>query len=307
MKCLVLALALLASSSASAQTFLFAGHLDDGGAPASGSFTVDLAIVDDDGVIWSEQQSGVVVIDGNFAIDVGAAEPIDITVQRSHRLRITIEGDELPLAPLPFVDLARQVDTAEETGLASSAARIGGVTEDEAVTFARLTEPGQSVIPFTAITPVPAGVADGDDGADLSVDSTLTLSARTLSFNKVTGAKLAAGAVNSGRIADGAIGSVNVVDGAVTSQKVKNGSLTRADLAGDVEAAAVATIPVFLVTATNCKVSAGSLMTTATCQTPDCDLGGGLPGEEDCDTPGSCLIGSLVTCNNTPMGSLVQQ
>ncbi len=190
---------LLVSTSASAQTFLFSGHLDDGDQPANGSFTVGLAIKDGDTVLWDEEQPSVVVVDGNFAIDVGAVEPLDVAPPATARLVVTIDGDELPPAPLGRLAVAFNVGVAAEVSNASDADVVGDVTIDEALRVGDLASGGVAY-PFAAITGVPADLADGDNGQDLTLaaNSGLTLQSRTLSLGTtILGSKLAPGSISN--------------------------------------------------------------------------------------------------------------
>lgn len=298
--------ALLTSSTASAQTFLISGQLDDGDAPANGSFVVDLAIVDGDVELWSEQQTGVVVVDGVFAIDVGAVEPITIDFGVGAALAITIDGDALPPLRLARLQRTAVAQRAAEADHAPNAEHAGAVTEANAATRARLATVGGVSVPFTSITGLPANVVDGDSGLDLAVpvagNPGVTLTNRTLALDTIDGAKLGVGSVQSGRLGGNAVSGNKIVDGAITGAKVQDGTLVGTNLAVDVTADKVATRAIFEVTVTNCAgLPAGALELTSSCAPPSCGVGN--IQNEGCNS--TVCQPSRVICANRPIGFVV--
>lgn len=303
-------LATLTASAASANTFLLTGALDDGAAPANGLFTFQLAIVGaNDAVLWQEQQDNVVVADGVFAIDVGAATALPASVPAPARLRVTIDDDELPAFPLTSLVQADRVSLADQANTSPTATRIGDVTAAAAVRTSALAAAGGPTAPFSAVSGLPAGVADGDQGTDVtSAGAGLTLGDRTLSVvTPTTADRFATGAIAGNRFGTGVITDTKVANNAVTGARV-GADLTRADLTAVVGEAQIAGRAIFSATATGCD-GAPFLSTGATCATTACTAtslmtGLPVPGHLSCDAS-NCGQFNPTTCNNTRLGVLV--
>jgi len=301
-------LATLTASAAGANTFLLTGALDDGAAPANGLFTFELAIVGaNDAVLWQEQQNNVVVADGVFAIDVGAATALPASVPAPARLRVTIDDDELPAFSLTSLVQADKVSLADQANTSPTAARIGTVVAAAAVRTSALAAAGGPTAPFTAVTGLPAGVADGDQGTDVTAAAAgLTLGDRTLSVvTPTTADRFATGAIAGNRFGAGAITDAKVANNAVTGAKV-GADLSRADLATDVGEAQVAGRAIFRATAVGCD-QAPFLSTSSTCAPRTCPItlpnGIIVNGRVGCDGTGCSQFGP--TCNNSRLGVLV--
>jgi hypothetical protein len=291
---------LMASGPSWAQSFLLTGDLDDGTAPADGLFTFDLAIedvADPPRVRWRESQPNVVVVDGAFAVEVGANEPLAGAFDARSVLRVTIDGDVLE--PLPLATLVRvaRAAVAEVAETAPTASRLGSLTADQAVRRSALATPGGARIPWTAVT-VPIGVADGDDATEVvAAGQGLSFSDRHLRVVAVSGDRFQAGAVSGSAFLDGSIDESRVADGAVTGATVSSSSLRRADLVEDVGERQVNGTPVYQVTAAGC-IETG-LSARATCGARTC-----AGGFMRCDNR-SCDEGNPATCPNEYLGLLV--
>lgn len=301
----LVALFALAAAPGQAQTFLLSGHLDDGddaGAPANGSFTVGLALRDGVTELWSEEQTGVIVIDGFFAIDVGAVSPIDITAPATAVLDIVVDGDALPPMPVSRLVSAARASRATRASTANSADLVGTVTAANAVTRARLAQSGGLTLPFSALTGLPAGVADGDTGRefDLAAGSGLAIANRTLSLGSVPGTKLGLGAVTRALL-PATLGSTQIQDGAVTGAKVASGTITGSQVSG-ITAAQVLSSSIFTVIAPGCVDALGALSATATCQRrlDACPAG----QFTDCD--GNGCSGGFNVCSNSLVGQVLR-
>ncbi len=279
-------LALLLSTSAAAQTFPFAGALDDGDRPADGLFTFELSLLGPaDVVLWSEEQVNVVVADGVFAIDVGANTPLPPTIVGTARLAVTIDGDALPPVPLARMVAANRVARATASTTASTTSLLGGRSAADVVTRESLIAVGGQPVAFANITGVPASVLDGDQGTDVTATSVdFAISARTLSLATVNGSRLAQSAVNG---MSGTLNSGQVADGAVTGAKVADGSLGRAQLEADLTAREVKTANVFLVPA-GCEFP-GRFTTASSCLRRSCTTPSNQPGLLTCNAS-SCEV-----------------
>jgi hypothetical protein len=301
-------LATLTASAAHANTFLLTGALDDGAAPANGLFTFELAMVGaDDAVLWAEQQDNVVVVDGVFAIDVGAAIPLPAGVPAPARLRVSIEGDELPAFLLTSLVQADRVSVADQAATSPTATQMGTVTAANAVRTSALATAGGPTAPFAAVSGLPAGVADGDQGTDVtSAGAGLTLGDRTLSVVTPTAAdRFAAGAIAGTRFGTGAITDAKVATNAVTGAKV-GADLSRADLSAVVGEAKVAGKAIFSATAAGCD-GTPFLSTRSSCDTRTCPFtlpnGIEINGRVGCDGTGCGQFAT--TCVNSRLGVLV--
>jgi hypothetical protein len=299
----------LAGTSARAGTFLLTGGLDDGGVPASGVLSFELALIDDaDVVLWQEQQENVVVVAGVFAVDVGAAQPLPPGLPATARLRVTIEGDALPAFPLTRLGLVDRASTADRSSIVRTAGRVAGVTAGEVVRVSDVAVGGGPTAPFAAVTGLPDGVANGDDGTDVQAAvAGLSLVGRELSVaSSISGDRFAAGVISGGRFVNDTVPTQRVAAGAVTGVKVA-GDLTRTNLAGDIGEAQVAGRSVF----TNAAGCAGGGITTAsTCAAESCLTGAivnGLPviGRRPCDGSDACSNANPTTCSNARVGRLV--
>lgn len=306
--CLVVGLA----RPAHADTFLFTGALLDGDAPADGLFTFELAIfgrVEPTTLLWSEVQQNVVVVDGVFAIDVGAIDPVPASLDDRGFLEVTIDGDVLERLPLLSVVRVEEANVAQSSdAIAPTADSVGGVGPDEAVRRSVLAAPGGPGFPFSAITGLPAGVADGDDGVDVTTAGQgLTLGSRRLSVVVgINGDRFQSGAIAGGRFAAGAITDGKVANNAVTGAKV-GGDLTRADLAAAAGEAQVAGRVLFNATADGCDEQGFTV--NPTCPARTCTATSpisGLPvqGRFSCDGT-NCAQLNPTTCTNTRIGLLV--
>ena len=276
MKNIIVILVLIAAFAAPivhAQTFAFAGHLDDGDRPADGLFTFELSLLNDaDVVLWSEQQDNVIVAAGVFALEVGASTPLPASLPGRARLAIVVDDDALapmPLAQLLSVTRAVRATTATS---ATSATSVGGVTAAAAATREALSAAGGPPVAFGNVTGVPATVLDGDSGVDVtSTSADLSISARTLNIATVAGTRLATGAVDGAGTGAGSTTSAVVADGAVTGAKIADGTLTRSRISGALGVRELKTAEVFIIDPA-CN-QAGELTTTKTCSGRGCDRG----------------------------------
>ena len=281
---------LLAASPVAAQSFLLAGHLDDGDAPASGSFAVSLALTDGADTLWTEEQTGVIVVDGVFAIDVGAAEPLPLSVPGRARLTVVIDGDALPPMPLSRLLRADRAVRADLADAADSADVVAGVDAAGAVTVSGLLLAGEAPVPFSALTGVPAGVADGDQGTDVTpaVGSGISLTSRTLAIQSVNGSRFATGALAGSSLASSSITGAEIANGAVTGAKIADGTMPPNRLTGRFTEREVKGRVVFRVTEETCVEPIGTLTTQSTCAPTDL----------------SCF--PFTVCQNAALGVLVE-
>jgi hypothetical protein len=290
--------ALAASSSAMAQTFPFAGVLETSDGLVDGLVSVELSIVDAEGAsLWTETQPAVVVVDGVFAVDVGAVAALPASVPASSQLALTIDDDVLPPIPLARLVRANGASTADTASTAATTNTLAGFGAAEVATRAALEAAGGPPVSFSNLSGVAASVLDGDQGTEVTGTSAdFSVSARTLNIATVNGSRLAASSIGGANVT---VGSDQVADNAVTGAKVSDGALRRAQLAEDVTAREVKTVPVFLQSA-----GCGSGFTTSsTCIPPSCGGGNqvGCNGT-GCSSPSPLLVRQ---CFNSRVGELV--
>jgi hypothetical protein len=308
-----LALILVSSSSALAQTFLLTGTLDEDGEPASGVFTLTLSILDDeDDVVWTEELSGVVVVDGNYAVDVGALEPLPLTVPAGAQMQVTVDGDALEPFPLGSLVRVSRAARAGQVASAPTADLLAGAAAGAVLTRTALATPGQAVVPFSALSGVPADIADGDQGTVISGAGV------GLTFSEQ--GQLAVGDVPGDRFADDALSGDAFAGNSIPVDRIQNASISGAKVGGDLNrlsfqpapnslrlaAAKVAGTSLFLQPHAGCALEPGSLVTAATCTTVSCTTGDPpfqLVRRRSC--AGVCGQTSSSTCTNTPVGTLV--
>ncbi len=138
------------SLAAGPRLMTYQGMLTDEGAPVTGAVTLTFAIYDDEtggSLIWSEAVPGVDVVDGLFTVVLGneGGNPLlDDTFAGESWLDITVDGNTIPerqqVTPAPQAIYAETAETAVEADAA----------------------------PWTGLTGVPSGFADGVDDDSLS-------------------------------------------------------------------------------------------------------------------------------------------
>jgi len=280
-KPIIMLLAALLSATASAQTFPFAGALDDGDRVADGLFTFELALLGPDAsVLWTEEQANVVVVDGVFALDVGASTPLPATIPGRARLAITVDGDALPPVPLARLLSVTRAAVAATAETSASTNRLADRAPDEVATREALANGGGPPLAFANITGLASTVADGDQGTDVTSTSTdFAISGPALSIATVNGSRLAPGSVTAANIS--AVGTASVADGAVTGEKVLDGTMTRSRFDAGMGAREIKTTRIFVRPA-GCD-QGGDLTEASSCLRRSCTPSGGGNGRVRCD------------------------
>lgn len=297
MRALVVVMA-LCSSSAIAQTFPFAGVLETADGRVDGLVDIELAILAGDGTpLWTESQAAVVVVDGVFAIDVGASAALPAVMPSQATLALTIDDDALPPVPLARLIAASGAASADRATSSATTNTLAGSGAADVATRTALASAGGPAVDFSNIAGVPASVRDDDQGTDLtSTSGDFVVSARVLSLGTVSGARLGASTVSGSSLA---VGRTQVAANAVTGAKMLDGSLARISLADDVTAREVKTVPIFIQTA-----ACGTGFTTSgACVPPSCGLGRQIECSGiGCSSPSPL---ALRQCFNAKVGELV--
>ena len=301
------------SFQAGAQTFLLTGELDDDGAPADGLFAFDFALLNDaDAVIWSEQQPSVVVAQGSFAVDVGAATPLPSVAPLSARLQVTVGEDVLPPFPLARFLSVNRAARAQRALTSPRTVALAGVTEGEVVTRTDLATAGSALVPFTNVSGLGDDVRDGDDGVDVTnpVDG-LALGGGALSVASVNGDRFGANTIDGGRLPDSSLAASKLGQGVVTGAKVGS-DLTRGDLAADITLAEIAGQDIFRVVSVGCEDLVNKLSTQPTCATTICTFQSSINGQpvtlvgrRACGDATACSSFNPTACTNSLIGKLV--
>lgn len=299
---------------AAANGFSFAGELYDGSQPFNGSADFELALYDaatGGTPMWSENQSGVVVVGGVFAVDVGSESPLPPAVARTLGLylEVVVEGDALaPRARLGQVPVAERATVAGYVDLADDALALGERAAEELATLAALQTLGGASVAWGNLSGLPSGVDDGvDNGTAFTAGTGVALASGQLSLanDGVQASHLSSGAVTSAKLAAGAVGATQLADGAVQSADVADGSVGGMDLANDAIGTAQlsGTLRVYQVQYTGCLQPYGTMMSSSTCT-----AGGSCPVgfSWDC-VSSSCLTGFGGNCSNTSVGRLPTQ
>ncbi|MCC7109118.1 MAG: hypothetical protein IT382_07515 [Deltaproteobacteria bacterium] len=309
------ALALLGlAAPAAANGFSFAGELHDGAQPFNGSADFELALYDvatGGAPLWSESQSGVQVVGGVFALDVGSESPLPPSVARTLGLylEVVVEGDALaPRARLGAVPVAERAVVAGSVDQADDALALGEQAAEELATLAALQTLGGASVAWGNLSGLPAGVDDGmDNGTAFTTGAGLVLNAGQLSLanDGVQASHLASGAVTSAKLAAGAVGTTQLADGAVQSTDVADGSVGGFDVANDAIGTAqlAGTLRVYQVQYTGCLQPFGTMMSSSSCT-----AGGSCPVGYSWDCLSSSCVGAFGgNCSNASVGRLPTQ
>jgi hypothetical protein len=283
--------------AANANTFPFAAVIEDADGPVDGLVSIELRLVDNTTVLWTETQPAVVVVDGVLAVDVGAASALPTEVPTEAELVLVVDGDELSALPLARLFAAQAAVHAQRVASAASATSLNGVTAADVATRTALGAAAGPPVAFGNISGVAAAIADGDQGTDATAGADFAISARTLSIATVNGARLATASVDGSRLVSGSVTAAKVADGTISAADVADGTLTRARLAADVTVTEAKTVTIFQL-----PVGCGSeLSTQQTCRTPGC---GNLGLRTSCDGL-QCNLLNGATCSGTAIGKLV--
>ena len=183
--------------------------LQQGGAPADGTFTVVVNLFDqptDGTVLFTQTEPVLVVVDGDLIIDLGTHidNLLDASVLEAGPafLSVVVNGDELtPRLPL------RSTAFARHAGLVADADRLQGLSADD---VAKLTTAGGGL---ERTGPALALAASGVQTASFAAGA-------------VGGVKVAADSVSAGKVADGAVGTDAIADGSVGGAQVEDDSIS---------------------------------------------------------------------------------
>lgn len=307
---------MLAASAATAtpETVVWSARVESDAGPFDGTVSLALALFDAEtgGVaVHQEAVTSAVVVRGELVHELGAdaSNPIDDAVldHPSLFLQVTMNGEtlspRLPIRSVPYALRAEQCSTLE------------GLSADDVATDAELAAALQSVsVPFSSLTGVPAGLADGEltaaQGGGLAVSGNTIgigasgVTAGMIASGAVTSAKLAADAVTASAIAANSVTSSDIVDSTITSADIQDGMVSGSDIANGAVREADVTGPRVYQYNDNCSAS-DALILTSTCNTMLCSAG--VMGSPDhyytCN--GSCTATSTQSCNNVLIGKLV--
>jgi hypothetical protein len=316
---IALQLSLLLSSPSWGATFTMEGQLLDGGVAASNSYATTIEILDDGNVsLWSET-TNLLVIDGNFFIEVGAVIPVsDDALVVGQSVRFVIDGETLSVMPLPTSTTAvavRRAARARTTDLA------GSLFGNDARTRLLQQNIGSAQVAVANVSGLPAGIADGDQGTNITATAPLSLSAGTLSLSPLSSGNISDGSVSGtaagGILATGATAAVTSGGTvSINSRVVADGTITGA-MASNLTAADVAGVNLYATASVDCGDASGTLTTSSFCRRT-CARGCGFlefamldcDGVNDANDP--CICVSAVAgqepaaCRHTLVGRLIQ-
>jgi hypothetical protein len=203
----------VANAQALGTAFTYQGQLTDADAPASGLFDLQLCLYDvasgSTPLQCAPDFNDVPVDAGVFTIGVDFGAGAFIGQQRYLELRVRPGASTSAYTTLAPRQLVRAAPEALRANVASAA-------------------------PWSGLTGVPAGFADGIDNVGSGVTTVFTgggLTGGPITTSGTVG--IAAGGVVGNMIALGAVGILNLADNAVDSQRIVNDSITASDVAAN--------------------------------------------------------------------------
>ncbi len=303
------------TAAATPATIVWSARVENDAGPLDGPVSVTLTLFDASTggtAVHEETVASAIVVDGELVHELGAAagNPLDDAVldQASLYLQVAMNGEtlspRLPIRSVPYALRAEQCSTLE------------GLSADDVATDAELASALQSVsVPFSSITGVPAGLADGEltaaaSGGLVVSGNTVGIGASAvtsgmIASGAVTAAKLAADSVASSTIASNAVGSSEIADSTIRSEDIMDGAITGGDITnGTIRDADVTGVSVYQYN--NFCSGSASLLLTSTCSSAICAAATMSLPNYYYSCSGSCSATSPQTCNNNYMGKLVK-
>ena len=210
----ILWLALSVGAAPLGTAFTYQGRLTDGGGPATGNYDLRFALYDaligpaPVGTPTTITLAPVSVVNGLFTVTLdfggaafaGNARWLEIAVRPSGSLlAYTVLSPRQPLTPAPYALYAPSAGTATS-------------------------------VPWSALTGVPAGFADGlDNDTTYNAGAGLTLSGATFSIAplSILNSMLADNAVSTAKIQNLAVSTAQLADGAVTAAKIASSQVVK--------------------------------------------------------------------------------
>jgi len=133
------------------QTINYQGYLrDSSGIPVNGRILIAFALYTsmnpEDTPVWSEPEKRIDIINGIYSTQIGSEEnPLKASFDVPYYLRVTINGEALPMQPLSSVPYAERAETANRVlPIDSTSILPGAVTStvlaDKAVTTPKLAD-----------------------------------------------------------------------------------------------------------------------------------------------------------------------
>ena len=251
------------------QVITYAARVEQGPAstPVDGTVSASFALfhaATGGSPVWEEADGSVIVVDGDLVYDLGAdaTNLLDENVLDGELfLSVTINGETLeprmPLRSVPFALAARRSEEAGSIGgltaddLALKAETLTATQVDERVTRqldqrladrATLSQVDSKIaaarVPFSSVTGVPAGFADGtDNDTQYTAGSGLVLNGTTFSIPSATinSTQIKDGTIVAADIAAGAVATVQLAVDAVTGSKIADGAVNASKLSGSLE------------------------------------------------------------------------
>jgi len=228
--------------------FTYNGQLTEAGQPATGLFDLQLCLFDSlanpVALACAPDFDDVPVADGLF----------------------TVTPD---FAALPFVGQQRFIELRVRPGASSASYTVLSPRQLIRATPEALRANAASVAPWSGLTGVPTGFADGIDnnsgGTLTAITAGTGLSGGTITSSGTLGianggvgmAQIATGAVDGARVLDGSLGAVDVQADSLGAAQIAGNAITAAELAD----AAVDTAAVQNLAITQAKIAAGAVGT----------------------------------------------
>lgn len=306
----LIATGLLAAGQPTAEV-LWAGHLEDASGPVDATVSASFTIHD------SASGQTVGQLDEPTLLVVGGDFILELPVQGSPpalQLEAVINGVSFDPMPVEISwPVAAYAESVDEALQADNADRIGAIGDPVSLAALTDTSPTGARVAFANVTGVPADFLDGDDGLDLSPDSSFSFTGGQLTLlpggvpaDKVT-------SVQAADLATDAVRSHHVTDGAIEAADISGGIPLRAlqvDALGvDHFSAAANRTEVFEVDVANCDLPIGHLSLFNTCTFTNqgsCPITiGSIQGTGKRNCLGICVLGNTSNCEIPSAGFVV--
>ena len=161
-------------------TMTHQGYLEDGGIPISNTVGLKFGIFSTSSggsPLWEETHNNVQVSGGYYTVVLGNTEPLDATLFSSTTRYLQVSVDtgsgyvDLPRQAITFVPFAFQAVEADHAGMADQATEAAHATSADTATTANMANSA----PWSGLTGVPAGFADGIDDTGGSYENVIVV------------------------------------------------------------------------------------------------------------------------------------
>lgn len=298
------ALLLCASAAHAAPSVFVEGRFTSDGVGVDDVVALEITLRGADGASLLELPlAGVVLVDGNFAVEVDLAGIEAEVAAGDVAFEVRID-DATAAAHLGSVHSVARATRADVANGADSADRLGFLEADELVSISRLALPGGPPLTFANLTNEPPGLTDGDQGnvdvvggGLVLVGGELRIANASVTASVVVDRSIATAAIADGTVTNTQLGALEAADfaaGTLTGADFGPTSVTVANLDGT-------EVDIFL-TAAGCQPSNPEFSLTSSCNRVPF---GCRSGQVKNCTTGVCETTTSTTCSNARLGELL--